>query len=72
MKAETEVPFEPDEWELDSDEVVACELLGQGAFGVVRKGFLLNGMNGKIDVAIKMLKGKIYRTEGNLTYNKLF
>lgn len=43
------------EMEVDRKSIVLCETLGEGAFGVVRRGALLPH---KIDVAVKMLKGE--------------
>lgn len=46
-----------DEWEIHPSCLTLHSILGQGAFGVVRKGTLQGGGN-KIAVAVKMLQGK--------------
>lgn len=49
---------ERDEWELDYLQLAVEAVLGEGAFGVVKKGILLKSeYDEKTDVAIKMLKG---------------
>lgn len=44
------------EMEINKDNIQLLESLGEGAFGVVRKGLLLPS---RIEVAVKMLKGII-------------
>lgn len=46
-----------DEWQLSSDQVILDKLLGEGAFGVVHKGFMKTDDGKEIEVAVKMLKG---------------
>lgn len=53
-----------DEWELDSKELKFDKILGEGAFGVVRKGVLTKDGQ-SVHVAIKMLKGKYPLTAMN-------
>lgn len=46
-----------DSWEIRSDKLLLHEVIGEGAFGVVRRATLApNGTN----VAVKMLKGKAF------------
>lgn len=51
---------EPDRWEIQPDQLLLQSVLGEGAFGLVRKGWLrdVKGNSGS-EVAVKMLKGKI-------------
>ncbi|KAK4884122.1 hypothetical protein RN001_000393 [Aquatica leii] len=46
-----------DEWELIDNQIVFDKILGEGAFGIVRKGYLKNFDGSEAIVAIKMLKG---------------
>lgn len=48
---------EPDEWEVDLADVTIESVLGEGAFGIVRKGILRKKNGELVDVGIKMLKG---------------
>lgn len=47
-----------DEWELLPEKLLTKEILGEGAFGVVRKGEYYGENGNSTEVAIKMLKGK--------------
>lgn len=49
---------EPDEWELPPEKLSMKNKLGEGAFGVVRKGYYYREDRSVTEVAIKMLKGK--------------
>lgn len=49
-----------DEWQLSSDEIVLDVILGEGAFGVVHKGYMKIKNSQDTEVAIKMLKGTNY------------
>lgn len=52
--------FKNDHWELLPDQIVLQngKVLGEGAFGLVRKGYLKDPKgNGHSIVAVKMLKG---------------
>lgn len=51
---ETAEAFSQGEMEVDTSSILVYKILGEGAFGVVRKGFLLTKNQ---DVAVKMLKG---------------
>ncbi|XP_063904134.1 tyrosine-protein kinase receptor torso isoform X2 [Zophobas morio] len=46
----------PDQWELDPCKLCFQSIVGEGAFGIVRKAYLETESNTKIQVAIKMLK----------------
>ncbi|KAK5648851.1 hypothetical protein RI129_003743 [Pyrocoelia pectoralis] len=48
-----------DEWQLKSNQIIVDgdEILGEGAFGVVHKGYIRMVDETEIEVAIKMLKG---------------
>lgn len=46
--------YNSDEMEMDAKNVRLYDVLGEGAFGVVRRGLILPGGQ---DVAVKMLKG---------------
>lgn len=48
----------PDVWELDSSKLKITDFLGEGEFGVVRKGLYKNADGNHLEVAIKMLRGK--------------
>jgi hypothetical protein len=43
-------------WEILGENLVLGNVIGQGAFGIVRKGVLQEGDNWR-DVAVKMLRG---------------
>ncbi|CAH1114612.1 unnamed protein product [Psylliodes chrysocephalus] len=45
-----------DEWEIDTNKLAIKEVLGGGAFGVVRKGWYTDAKGQEIEVAIKMLR----------------
>lgn len=47
--------YNTDEMEVDANKVRLYDILGEGAFGVVRRGLILPMGQ---DVAVKMLKGK--------------
>lgn len=49
-----------DEWELDQNKIILQNVLGEGAFGIVRKGSMEKKDGSKVEVAIKMLKGNFY------------
>lgn len=51
---------EPDEWEIHYSSLTFQATLGEGAFGIVRKGVMRSSIEKRLDVAIKMLKGKLY------------
>jgi len=53
--AECELYFDA-KWEIPTDNLVLGEVLGEGAFGIVRKGVLHTGEKRR-DVAVKMLRG---------------
>ncbi|KAB0792560.1 hypothetical protein PPYR_14519 [Photinus pyralis] len=46
-----------DEWQLKANQIVVDEILGEGAFGVVHKGYIKMVDGREVEVAIKMLKG---------------
>ncbi|KAF5275265.1 hypothetical protein FQA39_LY06925 [Lamprigera yunnana] len=46
-----------DKWKLINKQVTFDEVLGEGAFGIVRKGYMKNVDGIEVEVAIKMLKG---------------
>lgn len=48
----------PDKWEVDSTKLYMLDFIGEGEFGVVRKGWYTRANKGNFEVAIKMLKGK--------------
>jgi hypothetical protein len=52
---ECDVDFDA-KWEIPRENLVLGDVLGEGAFGVVRKGVLQEGGNWR-DVAVKMLRG---------------
>jgi hypothetical protein len=43
-------------WEIRTENLVLGDVLGEGAFGIVRKGVLQEGKKRR-DVAVKMLRG---------------
>lgn len=47
--------YEPDEWEVDRDNVVLIKELGQGSFGMVYEGYVKNLTpdQDKVPVAVK-------------------
>lgn len=45
-----------DKWEINTANLTIQNILGEGAFGIVRKGIYYD-KDRKIEVAIKMLKG---------------
>jgi hypothetical protein len=45
-------------WEIPRENLVLGDVLGEGAFGIVRKGVLQEDDNWR-DVAVKMLRGAI-------------
>lgn len=47
-----------DEWEINPKDVVLQNIIGQGAFGVVRYGVLVKGKT-QIEIAAKTLKGTL-------------
>lgn len=51
-------PKEKDEWEIPIESITMEETLGEGAFGLVKKGILKKTNEKFIEVAIKMLKCK--------------
>jgi hypothetical protein len=53
--AECELYFDA-KWEIPTENLVLGEVLGEGAFGIVRKGVLHTGEKRR-DVAVKMLRG---------------
>ena len=53
--AECELHFDA-KWEIPTEKLVLGEVLGEGAFGIVRKGVLHTGEKRR-DVAVKMLRG---------------
>ncbi|CAG9829061.1 unnamed protein product [Diabrotica balteata] len=50
------IPMKADEWEIDVNKLTIKEVLGNGAFGVVRKGWYMKTKEKEIEVAIKMLR----------------
>ncbi|KAF5271286.1 hypothetical protein FQR65_LT05301 [Abscondita terminalis] len=50
------LPEISDKWELIGNQIVPDKIIGQGAFGIVRKGYLKNPDGSERVVAIKMLK----------------
>jgi hypothetical protein len=53
--AECDLDFDA-KWEIPGENLVLGNVLGQGAFGIVRKGVLQEGDIWR-DVAVKMLRG---------------
>lgn len=51
-----------DEWELNPEKLTFQAVLGEGAFGIVRRACLETDETNKVEVAIKMLKGKVICT----------
>lgn len=49
-----------DEMEISVDQIRLLDLVGEGAFGRVRKGILLHPVGTYTEVAVKMLKGNTY------------
>lgn len=50
---------ESDKWELRPERLVLQRVLGEGAFGLVRRAWLWDEKDSKsTEVAVKMLKGK--------------
>lgn len=49
--------FLNDAMEIDRADVTLLEVLGEGAFGLVRRGLYNDGKVGVREVAVKMLKG---------------
>lgn len=45
-----------EKWEIPRSNLVLGDVIGEGAFGIVRKGVLQDGNNSR-DVAVKMLRG---------------
>ncbi|KAL3613153.1 hypothetical protein CASFOL_043000 [Castilleja foliolosa] len=56
-------PEVEDRWELRSEQILLYEVIGEGAFGVVRRGALAPGTK---NVAVKMLKGSDFPTTEEL------
>lgn len=52
---EYDVDFDA-KWEIPRENLLLSEVLGEGAFGIVRKGVVQEG-NDRRDVAVKMLRG---------------
>ena len=46
-----------DEMEIDKNDVIMLDVIGEGAFGLVRQAVLLPS---RIDVAVKTLKGNFF------------
>jgi len=51
-------------WEIPTENLVLGEVLGEGAFGIVRKGVLHTGEKRR-EVAVKMLRGSVFRIMSN-------
>lgn len=49
--------FFNDAMEIDRNDITLHEILGEGAFGLVRRGIYNDGKSGVREVAVKMLKG---------------
>lgn len=43
--------------EIDRNDITLHEILGEGAFGLVRRGIYNDGKSAAREVAVKMLKG---------------
>ncbi|XP_018568526.1 tyrosine-protein kinase receptor torso isoform X2 [Anoplophora glabripennis] len=56
IQTRTNTLEQADEWELLSEKILTKEVLGEGAFGIVRKGEYYAENGNSIEVAIKMLK----------------
>lgn len=51
----------PDKWELRPERLILQSVLGEGAFGLVRRAWLRNeNTDTSTEVAVKMLKGNTY------------
>lgn len=48
-----------DDMEISMDQIELLDILGEGAFGLVRKGILIRPLETYQQVAVKMLKGKL-------------
>nr|CAH7744732.1 unnamed protein product [Callosobruchus chinensis] len=46
----------PDNWEINPNRLIIKSLIGEGAFGLVKKGYYLDSNDDKVEVAIKMMK----------------
>jgi N12 class adenine-specific DNA methylase len=46
-----------DQWELDKKKLYFQSVIGEGAFGIVRRAYLEMKDGNKMQVAVKMLKG---------------
>lgn len=67
---ELALTYNKDEMEVDPSYIRLYEKLGEGAFGIVRKGVLFPQ---KQDVAVKMLKGNfIQQSKMKSKYNRIF
>ncbi|XP_054290016.1 tyrosine-protein kinase receptor torso-like [Macrosteles quadrilineatus] len=49
-------PFDGDEYEIPKDSLLICDMIGEGAFGVVHKGLLSRPSGAPLEVAVKMLR----------------
>nr|CAI5833126.1 unnamed protein product [Callosobruchus analis] len=45
-----------DSWEINPNRLIIKSLIGEGAFGLVKKGYYLDSNDDKVEVAIKMMK----------------
>jgi hypothetical protein len=77
--SEVEIAYDPD-WEVDRNDVILCEVLGEGAFGKVNKAqaYGTKGSVGSTIVAVKMLKGLfplflvfIYTSKNNFSMSQI-
>ncbi|KAG5881131.1 hypothetical protein JTB14_020835 [Gonioctena quinquepunctata] len=66
------MPFvKNDEWEIGTTKLIIKDILGQGAFGVVRRGWYSNDNGQDTEVAIKMLRDNPTQEEFRQFYQEI-